>query len=138
MARCSLSGQSGPRFSVRSCRRLTQTGRRARLRSLAPKVEPYRIGAGTQTFQGWSARQRGHHHGSCIRTIGRRGAPIYGIKVPQEHRDWHLISVSRLAVGKSDNSAAFEGHMAHNQLRTLLGNEIATKAFREGQLRSCE
>ena len=65
---------------------------------------------------------------------GGEAAPVYGIKLPQGYRDWHLISVSRLAGGKSDNSAVFEGHMAHNQLRTLLGNEIATKAFREGQL----
>lgn len=29
-------------------------------------------------------------------------APIYGIQLPEGYRDWRLISVARLAVGKSD------------------------------------
>jgi len=51
-------------------------------------------------------------------------APIYGIKLPQGYRDWHLISVKRLtgAGGKLQ------------QLRAQLGNDIAIKAFREGKL----
>jgi len=51
-------------------------------------------------------------------------APIYGIKIPAGFRDWHLISVKELtgAGGKL------------KQLRAELGNDIATKAFREGQL----
>jgi Cytochrome P460 len=51
-------------------------------------------------------------------------APIYGIKLPQGYRDWHLISVKRLtgAGGKL------------KQLRAQLGNDIAVTAFREGKL----
>jgi hypothetical protein len=49
-------------------------------------------------------------------------SPIYGIKIPTRYRDWHLISVKRLtgAGGKIE------------QLRAELGNDIATKAFRDG------
>ena len=64
---------------------------------------------------------------------GTNAAPIYGVTIPAGYRDWHLIAVSRLVGGKSDNMAVFEGHMAHNQLRALLGNDIAAKAFREGK-----
>jgi hypothetical protein len=55
---------------------------------------------------------------------GGEAAPIYGIKLPQGYRDWHLISVKRLtgAGGKL------------KQLRAQLGNDIAIKAFREGKL----
>ncbi len=51
-------------------------------------------------------------------------SPLYGIKIPVGYRDWHLISVKRLtgAGGK------------FKQLRAELGNDIATKAFREGRL----
>src|SRR5689334_16042551 len=49
-------------------------------------------------------------------------SPIYGIKIPAGYRDWHLISVKRLAGGKL------------MQLRAELGNDIATKAYREGKL----
>jgi hypothetical protein len=51
-------------------------------------------------------------------------APIYGIKLPQGYRDWHLISVKRLtgAGGKL------------KQLRAQLGNDIAIRAFREGKI----
>jgi hypothetical protein len=58
-------------------------------------------------------------------------APIYGIKIPQGYRDWHLISVKRLAGGKSDNPAVVAAHMALMQLRAELANDIAEKAFRE-------
>jgi hypothetical protein len=52
----------------------------------------------------------------------REAAPIYGIKIPAGFRDWHLISVKRLtdAGGKV------------RQLRAELGNDIATRAFRDG------
>ena len=60
-------------------------------------------------------------------------APIYGIKLPQGYRDWRLISVARLAAGKSD-PALVEARMAHKQLRAQLGNDIAIKAFQEGKL----
>ena len=48
-------------------------------------------------------------------------APIFGIKIPPGYRDWRLISV-----------AHEEGSL--NDLRAILGNDIAIKAFREGKL----
>jgi hypothetical protein len=48
-------------------------------------------------------------------------APIYGIKIPPGYRDWKLISV-----------AHEEGML--NDLRAILGNDIAVKAYREGKL----
>ena len=50
-----------------------------------------------------------------------QAAPIFGIKIPQGYRDWKLISV-----------AHEEGNL--NDLRAVLGNEIAIKAYREGKL----
>lgn len=50
-------------------------------------------------------------------------APIYGIKLPQGYRDWHLISVKQLT-----------GAGGLKQLRAQLGNDIAIAAFREGKL----
>ncbi len=48
-------------------------------------------------------------------------APIFGIKVPAGYRDWKLISV-----------AHEEGNL--NDIRAILGNDIAVKAYREGTL----
>jgi len=48
-------------------------------------------------------------------------APIFGIKIPDGYRDWRLISVARE-----------EGDL--NDLRAILGNDIAIKAYREGTL----
>src|SRR6266849_5921983 len=47
--------------------------------------------------------------------------PIFGIKIPSGYRDWKLISV-----------AHEEGNL--NDLRAILGNGIAIKAYREGKL----
>jgi len=47
--------------------------------------------------------------------------PIFGIKIPPGYRDWKLISV-----------AHEEGNL--NDLRALLGNDVAIKAYREGTL----
>ncbi|MGD0165286.1 MAG: cytochrome P460 family protein [Candidatus Sulfotelmatobacter sp.] len=47
--------------------------------------------------------------------------PIFGIKIPPGYRDWKLISV-----------AHEEGDL--NDLRALLGNDLAIKAYREGKL----
>ncbi len=47
--------------------------------------------------------------------------PVFGIKIPPGYRDWKLISV-----------AHEEGNL--NDLRALLGNDIAIKAYREGKL----
>jgi hypothetical protein len=48
-------------------------------------------------------------------------APLYGIKIPAGYRDWKLISV-----------AHEEG--SNNDLRAVLGNDVAIKAYREGTL----
>ena len=47
--------------------------------------------------------------------------PIFGIKIPSGYRDWKVISV-----------AHEEGNL--NDLRALLGNDVAIKAYREGEL----
>ena len=48
-------------------------------------------------------------------------APIFGIKMPPGYRDWKLISV-----------AHEEGNL--NDLRAVLGNDVAIRAYREGKL----
>lgn len=48
-------------------------------------------------------------------------APIYGITLPEEYRDWRLISVAR-EQGSLDD------------IRAVLGNDIAIQAAREGRL----
>ena len=48
-------------------------------------------------------------------------APVFGIKIPSGYRDWRLISV-----------AHEEGKL--NDLRAVLGNDVAIKAYREGKL----
>ena len=47
--------------------------------------------------------------------------PIFGIKIPPGYRDWRLISV-----------AHEEGSL--NDLRAVLGNDVAIQASREGKL----
>ena len=48
-------------------------------------------------------------------------APIFGVKIPPGYRDWRLISV-----------AHEEGNL--NDLRAILGNDVAIGASREGKL----
>jgi hypothetical protein len=48
-------------------------------------------------------------------------APIFGIKIPPGYRDWKLISVAHEA-----------GNL--NDLRAVLGNDVAITAYREGKL----
>src|SRR5712675_1077625 len=48
-------------------------------------------------------------------------APISGVTIPSGYRDWRLISV-----------AHEEGNL--NDLRAILGNDVAIKASREGKL----
>ena len=48
-------------------------------------------------------------------------APIFGVKIPAGYRDWRLISV-----------AHEEGTL--NDLRAILGNDVAIKASRGGKL----
>jgi hypothetical protein len=47
--------------------------------------------------------------------------PVFGITIPPGYRDWKLISV-----------AHEEGNL--NDLRALLGNDVAIKAYRGGEL----
>ena len=48
-------------------------------------------------------------------------SPVFGIKIPTGYRDWRLISV-----------AHEEGSL--NDLRAILGNDVAITAAREGKL----
>jgi hypothetical protein len=50
-----------------------------------------------------------------------KSSPIYGIKIPHGYRDWGLISVAHEAGNLDD-------------LRAMLGNAVAMKAFRNGAL----
>ena len=59
--------------------------------------------------------------GSNPPASGHADEPIYGIKLPPDYRDWKLISV-----------AHEEGSL--NDLRGVLGNDVAIKAYREGHL----
>jgi hypothetical protein len=51
---------------------------------------------------------------------GDEASPIYGVTLPEGYRDWKLISVAHEA-GRN------------NDIRAILGNDIAAKAFREGK-----
>jgi len=52
---------------------------------------------------------------------GEEAAPVFGIKIPPGYRDWKLISVAHEA-----------GNL--NDLRAVLGNDVAINAYREGKL----
>jgi Cytochrome P460 len=52
---------------------------------------------------------------------GGEAAPIFGIKIPSGYREWGLISV-----------AHEEGSL--NDLRAILGNDVAIQASRDGKL----
>jgi hypothetical protein len=61
---------------------------------------------------------------ACMMQAGQAddgAAPIFGIKLPAGYRDWRLISV-----------AHEEGKL--NDLRAILGNDLAIKAARDGTL----
>lgn len=49
-------------------------------------------------------------------------APVFLSEIPQGYREWQLIAVTRLTPPKG------------SQLRGMLGNDIAIKAYREGKL----
>jgi hypothetical protein len=51
----------------------------------------------------------------------RGASPIFGVKVPSGYRDWKVISVAQVGAPVND-------------LRIKLGNDIAIKAYRQGQL----
>jgi hypothetical protein len=46
-------------------------------------------------------------------------SPIYGVKIPAGYRDWKLVNVGHEAANLND-------------LRVVLGNDVAIKAFRDG------
>jgi hypothetical protein len=48
-------------------------------------------------------------------------APLFGVKLPPGYRDWKVISVAHEAGNNND-------------LRAILGNDVALKAYREGRL----
>jgi hypothetical protein len=52
---------------------------------------------------------------------GDEASPIYGVRIPAGYREWQVIAPSQEA-GKLD------------ELRVILGNPIAMKAFRKGTL----
>ncbi len=54
--------------------------------------------------------------------VDQEAAPIFVKEIPPGYRDWKVVAVSRLTAG---NGA---------QLRAMLGNDIAIKAYREGKL----
>ena len=55
------------------------------------------------------------------RTTEGDSAPTFGVKLPPGYRDWKLISVARE-----------EGDL--DDVRAILGNDVAIKAYREGKL----
>ena len=57
----------------------------------------------------------------AARHAAQEAAPIFGIKIPPGYRDWRLISVARE-----------EGNL--NDIRAILGNDVAINAYREGNL----
>ena len=59
--------------------------------------------------------------GSAFGQAEGDAAPVFGIRMPEGYRDWRLISV-----------AHEEGSL--NDIRAILGNEVAIKAYREGRL----
>ena len=61
----------------------------------------------------YMARASGHADGEA--------APLFGITIPPGYRDWKLISVAHEA-----------GNL--NDLRAILGNDAAIKAYRDGRL----
>jgi hypothetical protein len=59
--------------------------------------------------------------GRASADAGAEAAPVFGVTLPPGYRDWKLISV-----------AHEEGN--NNDIRAILGNDVATKAYREGKL----
>jgi hypothetical protein len=51
---------------------------------------------------------------------GGKAAPIYGIELPDDYRDWRLVSVARE-----------EGSL--DDIRAVLGNDVAIRAYRAGK-----
>ncbi len=58
---------------------------------------------------------------TASRPADQEAAPIFVTEIPPGYRDWRLISVARE-----------EGDL--NDIRAILGNDVAIKAYREGKL----
>jgi hypothetical protein len=54
-------------------------------------------------------------------TASNKAAPVFGIKIVPGYRDWRLVSVAHEA-----------GEL--NDIRAILGNDVAIKAYRDGTL----
>jgi hypothetical protein len=52
---------------------------------------------------------------------GSEASPMFGIKIPAGYRDWRVVSVAHEAGNNND-------------LRAVLGNDLAIKSYREGKL----
>jgi len=59
--------------------------------------------------------------GQASGEAGAEAAPLFGIKLPAGYRDWRVISVAHEAGNNND-------------LRAVLGNDVAIKAYREEKL----
>lgn len=57
----------------------------------------------------------------AIRHAAQEDSPLFVTKIPSGYRDWKLISVARE-----------DGNL--NDIRAILGNDVAIKAYREGKL----
>jgi len=66
-----------------------------------------------------SGKAGGPEAGSAVNS--GKAAPIFGITIPAGYRDWRLVSV-----------AHEEGNL--NDIRAILGNDAAIKAYRQGTL----
>ena len=60
-------------------------------------------------------------HTAASGQADEKAVPNFGVKLPPGYRDWRLISLAHEA-GKN------------NDLRAILGNDVALKAYREGKL----
>ncbi|HWW55618.1 MAG TPA: cytochrome P460 family protein [Sphingopyxis sp.] len=58
--------------------------------------------------------------GVAVSRADEGASPIDGVKLPKGYRDWKLISVAQ------ENGR-------NNDIRAILGNDIAVKAFRDGK-----
>jgi Cytochrome P460 len=53
--------------------------------------------------------------------VDEAASPIFGIRIPPGYRDWAVVSVAHEAGNNND-------------LRVVLGNDVAIKAYRDGKL----
>jgi hypothetical protein len=60
-------------------------------------------------------------HAGAVGNAAQAAAPIFVKEIPPGYRDWKVVSVAHEAGGLND-------------IRAVLGNDIAIKAYREGKL----